>query len=61
MLPNVGHFPQAEAPTEVVELIEDFFPTGDRREMDGPQTSFSATAADNARRANAFRRAMPSR
>jgi hypothetical protein len=61
VLPNVGHFPQVEAPTEVVELIEDFVATGDRREMDGPRTSFSATAADNAGRANAFRCAMPSR
>ena len=28
VLPNVGHFAQVEAPTEVVELIEDFIATG---------------------------------
>jgi pimeloyl-ACP methyl ester carboxylesterase len=28
VLPDVGHFAQVEAPTEVVELIEDFIATG---------------------------------
>ncbi len=40
VLPDVGHFPQVEAPTEVVELIEDFIATGDRHDVDTPQASF---------------------
>ena len=31
VLPGVGHFPHVEAPSEVVELLEDFFATSDRR------------------------------
>lgn len=37
VLPNVGHFAQVEAPTEVVELIEDFVGSGDSREVESPQ------------------------
>ena len=39
VLPGVGHFPQVEAPNEVVELIEDFIATSDRRGVDSPQPS----------------------
>ena len=39
VLPGVGHYPQVEAPIEVVELIEDFIATGDRRDVDSPQPS----------------------
>lgn len=39
-LPGVGHFPQVEAPTEVVELIEDFIAASDLRDSDSPQPSF---------------------
>ena len=39
VLPRVGHFPQVEAPTEVVELIEDFIATGDRPAVGSPQPS----------------------
>jgi pimeloyl-ACP methyl ester carboxylesterase len=39
VLPGIGHFPQVEAPTEVVELIEDFLAAGDRREVGSPQPS----------------------
>jgi hypothetical protein len=31
--------PGVEAPTEVVELIEDFIATSDRRDVDSPQPS----------------------
>jgi len=37
ILPNVGHFPQVEVPNEVVELIEDFIATNDRRDVESPQ------------------------
>jgi pimeloyl-ACP methyl ester carboxylesterase len=30
VLPGIGHFPQVEAPMEVVDLIEDFIATTDR-------------------------------
>lgn len=40
VLPGVGHFPQVEAPTEVVELIEDFITAGDLRDVDSRQPSF---------------------
>ncbi len=40
VLPGVGHFPQVEVPSVVVELIEDFIATGERRELDSPQPSF---------------------
>ncbi|MGH9208578.1 MAG: alpha/beta fold hydrolase, partial [Acidimicrobiales bacterium] len=39
VLPDVGHYPQVEAPTEVVELIEDFIASSDRRDVDSPQPS----------------------
>src|ERR1700759_4859357 len=39
VLPNVGHFAQVEAPNEVVELIEDFIATSDRRDVESPQPS----------------------
>jgi pimeloyl-ACP methyl ester carboxylesterase len=39
ILPHVGHFPQVEAPNEVVELIEDFIATSDRRDVESPQPS----------------------
>lgn len=39
VLPGVGHYPQVEAPNEVVELIEDFIATSDRRDVDSPQPS----------------------
>jgi pimeloyl-ACP methyl ester carboxylesterase len=39
VLPGVGHFAQVEAPAQVVELIEDFMATGDRREVNTPQPS----------------------
>lgn len=39
VLPGVGHYPQVEAPTEVVELIEDFIASTDRRDVDSPQPS----------------------
>ena len=37
VLPGVGHFPQVEAPNEVVELIEDFIATSERRDVGSPQ------------------------
>lgn len=37
VLPDVGHFAQVEAPSEVVELIEDFIATGDSRDVESPQ------------------------
>ena len=37
VLPNVGHFAQVEAPTQVVELIEDFAATGNSHEVESPQ------------------------
>lgn len=39
VLPGVGHYPQVEAPNEVVELIEDFIASSDRRDVDSPQPS----------------------
>ncbi len=43
VLSGVGHFPQVEAPTQVVDLIEDFISTGDssgdRPEVDSPAPS----------------------
>ncbi|MCW2651550.1 MAG: hypothetical protein QOE41_1379 [Mycobacterium sp.] len=39
VLPGVGHFAQVEAPTQVVELIEDFMATGDRPHVNTPQPS----------------------
>lgn len=39
VLPGVGHFAQVEAPTQVVELIEDFMATGHRPEVNTPQPS----------------------
>lgn len=33
VLPGVGHFPQVECPTEVVDLIEDFISTTDHRSI----------------------------
>jgi pimeloyl-ACP methyl ester carboxylesterase len=39
VLPGVGHYPQVEAPNEVVELIEDFIATSDRGDVDTPQSS----------------------
>jgi pimeloyl-ACP methyl ester carboxylesterase len=39
VLPHVGHYPQVEAPTEVVELIEDFIATSNRRDVGSPQQS----------------------
>lgn len=39
VLPHVGHYPHVEAPNEVVELIEDFIATTDRRDVDSPQPS----------------------
>jgi pimeloyl-ACP methyl ester carboxylesterase len=37
ILPHVGHFPQVEAPNEVVELIEDFIATSERGDVESPQ------------------------
>jgi pimeloyl-ACP methyl ester carboxylesterase len=37
LLPDVGHFAQVEAPNEVVELIEDFIVTTERRDVGVPQ------------------------
>ncbi|HUO39749.1 MAG TPA: alpha/beta fold hydrolase, partial [Mycobacterium sp.] len=37
VLPQVGHFPQVEAPTAVVDLIEDFIATTNRHEVSTPQ------------------------
>jgi pimeloyl-ACP methyl ester carboxylesterase len=37
VLPDVGHFPQVEAPREVVELIEDFVGAGAHRDVGSPQ------------------------
>ncbi|ETA93343.1 hypothetical protein O982_22380 [Mycobacterium avium 10-5581] len=37
VLPDVGHFAQVEAPMRVVELIEDFIATGERRDATSPQ------------------------
>jgi pimeloyl-ACP methyl ester carboxylesterase len=34
LLPHVGHFAHVEAPNKVVELIEDFSATSDRRDVD---------------------------
>jgi pimeloyl-ACP methyl ester carboxylesterase len=39
VLPDVGHFAQVEAPTKVVELIEDFIATGERRDTPSPQSN----------------------
>ncbi len=39
ILPGVGHFPQVEAPNEVVELIKDFMATSDRRELESLELS----------------------
>lgn len=39
VLPDVGHFAQVEAPEQVVELIEDFIATGERRDTQSPQPS----------------------
>ena len=39
VLPDVGHFAQVEAPEQVVELIEDFIATGERRDAESPQPS----------------------
>ncbi|MEB4208076.1 alpha/beta fold hydrolase [Mycobacterium sp. 94-17] len=39
VLPDVGHFAQVEAPEQVVELIEDFITTGERRDNESPQPS----------------------
>lgn len=39
ILPDVGHFAQVEAPNQVVELIEDFIATGERRDTQSPQPS----------------------
>jgi pimeloyl-ACP methyl ester carboxylesterase len=39
LLPDVGHFAQVEAPNEVVELIEDFIATTERRDVEAPQPS----------------------
>jgi pimeloyl-ACP methyl ester carboxylesterase len=39
LLPHVGHFAQVEAPNVVVELIEDFIATTDRRHVESPQPS----------------------
>jgi hypothetical protein len=39
VLPHVGHFPQVEAPNEVVELVEDFIATGKRRDLGSRQPS----------------------
>ena len=47
LLPHVGHFAHVEAPNKVVELIEDFIATSDRRDVGSPQLrSFSAGAED---------------
>jgi pimeloyl-ACP methyl ester carboxylesterase len=37
VLPDVGHYPQVEAPTEVVELIEDFIATSEQSNVGTPQ------------------------
>jgi pimeloyl-ACP methyl ester carboxylesterase len=39
ILPGIGHFPQVEAPNEVVELIEDFIATSERRDVGSPELS----------------------
>lgn len=39
VLPDVGHFAQVEAPERVVELIEDFIATGERRDAQSPRPS----------------------
>ncbi len=40
VLPHVGHFPQVEAPNEVVELIEDFIAiTSETRDVGSPELS----------------------
>ncbi|MCA2245338.1 MULTISPECIES: alpha/beta fold hydrolase [Mycobacterium] len=39
ILPDVGHFAQVEAPDQVVELIEDFIATGERRDTESRQPS----------------------
>ncbi len=39
ILPGVGHFPQVEAPNEVVELIEDFIATSERRDVESLELS----------------------
>lgn len=39
VLPDVGHFAQVEAPSRVVELIEDFIAAGERRDTQSPQVS----------------------
>jgi pimeloyl-ACP methyl ester carboxylesterase len=53
LLPHVGHFAHVEAPNKVVELIEDFIATSDRRDVGSPQLrSFSASADDVTSRTN---------
>jgi pimeloyl-ACP methyl ester carboxylesterase len=37
VLPDVGHFAQVEAPYQVVELIEDFIASGERRDVESQQ------------------------
>jgi pimeloyl-ACP methyl ester carboxylesterase len=37
VLPGIGHFPQVEAPNEVVELIEDFIASSERRDVESPE------------------------
>lgn len=39
VLPSVGHFAQVEAPTKVVELIEDFMATTSTAEIPSQQPS----------------------
>ncbi|WP_375488274.1 alpha/beta fold hydrolase [uncultured Mycobacterium sp.] len=39
VLPDVGHFPQVEAPTEVVDLIEDFIATSEQSDVAAPAPS----------------------
>ena len=39
VLPGIGHFPQVEAPTKVVELIEDFIATTSGSEIRSPPPS----------------------
>ncbi|HZU50175.1 MAG TPA: alpha/beta fold hydrolase [Mycobacterium sp.] len=39
VLQDVGHFPQVEAPTEVVELIEDFIATSEQSDVNAVQPS----------------------
>lgn len=39
VLPHVGHYPHVEAPNEVVELIENFIASTERRDVDSTQSS----------------------